>query len=108
MVQWVVDLFPVPASAGQCQTHVKCEYFIVKLLARRQDSDEVQWLERSLMVRWVVRPIPHGGPIDIFPVPASTGQCETPVKCEYFIVKSLARRQDSDVVQWLERSLMVR
>ena len=51
MVQWVIDIFPVPASAGQCQTPVKCEYFIVKSLATRQDSDVVPWLERSLMVR---------------------------------------------------------
>ena len=33
--------------------------------------DVAPWKERSLMVRWVVGSILHGGPIELFLVPAS-------------------------------------
>ena len=35
------------------------------------ERDVTLWQERSLMVRWVVRLILHGGPIELFLVPAS-------------------------------------
>ena len=36
------------------------------------ERDVAPWLERSLMVRWVVWIDPSwGGPIELFPVPAS-------------------------------------
>ena len=31
-----------------------------------------QWLERSLIVRWVIESIPYGGPVELCPVPASS------------------------------------
>ena len=36
-----------------------------------QERDVAPWEERSLMVRWVVGSILHGGPIELFPVPTS-------------------------------------
>ena len=32
-------------------------------------------VERPLMVQWVVRSIPHGGPIELFLIPASAMVC---------------------------------
>ena len=35
------------------------------------ERDVTLWQERSLMVRWVVKSILHGGPIELFLIPAS-------------------------------------
>ena len=36
-----------------------------------EERDVAPWYERSLVVRWVVRSILHGGHIELFLVPAS-------------------------------------
>ena len=44
----------------------------IQYLTSFPERDVVPWLERSLMVRWVVGSILHGvGPIELFLVPAS-------------------------------------
>ena len=39
-----------------------------------KDRDVAPWLDHSLMVQWVIGSIPHGGPIELFLIPASAPQ----------------------------------
>ena len=49
-------------------------YFVRCLYYLPRERDVASWEGRSLMVRWVVGSIPHGGPIELFLVPASAPQ----------------------------------
>ena len=40
----------------------------------QESYTESQWQDRSLMVRWVVGSILHGGPIELFLVPTSASR----------------------------------
>ena len=43
----------------------------IVVITNKKERDVAPWEERSLMVRWVVGLILHGGPIELFLVPPS-------------------------------------
>ena len=51
--------------------NAKLSNFSIKYPLPILKRDVAPWYERSLMVRWVVGSILHGGPIDLFLVPTS-------------------------------------
>ena len=46
--------------------------YICQMLVRKERLTSM--VEHLLMVRWVIGSIPHGGPVQLFPIPASAAR----------------------------------
>ena len=54
-----------------CTNYTYIHYTVKIGVSKAEERDVSPWQERSLMERWVVGSILHGGPIELFLVPAS-------------------------------------